>query len=154
MRCDILACYGSTWIDRLIQWGVGERVTHIAIDIGNDMAIETGWFGVKVNDLCDKGGNYYRLRCDTLTEKNKDNIMNFLIHHIGTRYDYKLFIGIAIHRLLGIDTGWNDPTKYICSEVALNAWRSQGYELMPGVEDRKVIPSDLLKSKLLREVMA
>ena len=152
MVCDILACYGSTPIDRFIQWGLGERVTHIAIEIDDGLIIETGWFGVKVSPLSIKANNFYRLRCDILTEEDKHCIISFLVRNLGVPYDYKLFTGITLNRLFGLHTKWNDTTKYLCDEVALNAWRYAGYELLPGIDDSIIVPSDLTKSTLLREV--
>lgn len=149
MKADILACWSNTWVDRLIRTVVGEDITHIAIKVSDTMIMESTWLGTQLSPIAIRGGNYYVLRCPELTEKQREKIVEFVLESVNKKYDFKLFIGIGLNRLFGLRTNWDNPTKYICVELILEAYKSVGIDLLELIPDQEIVPSDFLKSDKL-----
>lgn len=147
MRADILACYDNTWIDWLIRKVTGKKITHVAVQITDTLCMETGWFGVKLSKI--DGKKFYRLRYNELTKKQQRQIVKFVMESVDKKYDYKLFIGIGINKIFGLNTNWDNPLKYICAELVVKAYRSVGIELLPYIPDNCIIPSDFMDSTRL-----
>lgn len=151
MRGDILACYGTSWIDKLIQFVTGQKVSHTAIMTGDELFIEAIGKGVVVSKLADKN-SYYLLRDESLTKEQKRKIIQFTVNKLNKEYDFKLFVSVGLNRLFGIKLPWNDPNKYICIELISKAYRRVGIELFPGIKDTEITPGDVMNCKRLKVV--
>lgn len=152
MKADILCCWGNSWLDKIIQWALRTKITHIVVKIDEDFVMESSWFGVKLSRVGRLGNSYIQLRQPDITDEQKDKVVYFIKSSVDTPYDYKQFFGIGINRLFGIKLDYEDAQKYICVELALEAYRSIGIELLPDIADEDIIPSDLLLSKELIRV--
>jgi hypothetical protein len=152
MKADILACWGSTWLDRVIKKVLGDNVTHVAIQVTETHIAETTWWECRVAPISVKNNNYHRLRCDQMTDTEREAVVNYILEHIHSKYDYKAFFAIGLNKLFGWNLKWNDPNKYLCVEEIMSAYMSVGYDLMPGRHPSDVKPNDLLNSPFLREV--
>jgi uncharacterized protein YycO len=158
MRGDILACYSTTFIGKLISKFTGSNVSHVAIKISDTLIMEASWFGVKLAKIDPYLGKSKVLRCGILTEEQRRSIVKFVLNRVGTPYDYKLFIGIALNivlkklRIYRAELHWDNSSKDICIELVIEAYRSVGVELLPDIEDKDIVPCDVLKSNKLREV--
>jgi uncharacterized protein YycO len=150
MRCDIILTYNKSWISSLIRWAVGSKYTHVAIAINETIIAESWWNGVRFTKLDTKKNKFTRLRCPELTEHQKTNIIAFIYDKIDFEYDYKLLIGIGLNRIFGFKTKWDDPKKYICVELIIEAYRSVGIDLLEYNKD--IAPHELLYSKHLKEL--
>jgi hypothetical protein len=120
--------------------------------------MESSWFGVKLLKIDPYLGKSKVLRCETLTEGQRRLIIKYILNRVGTPYDYKLFIGLALNTVLKklhvyrVKTHWDSPSKDICIELVIDAYRSIGIELLPDIKDEDIVPCDVLKSSKLKEV--
>lgn len=151
MNADILACWGESWIDKAISFITRNRITHIAMIVNQEygLIVETGWFGVKIGRVSDKGKNYSVLRCVRLNELERLQICMSAISLMGRSYDYLQMLQLFLYKLFNIRINIGDRDKFICDEVILRAYKSIGLDLLPGVDDEYVFPHDLLESKQL-----
>lgn len=109
--------------------------------------MESWWNGVRPRRLKEKESNYYILRSSNLSYEEKKKIATFVMNSVKTKYDYKLFLGIGLNKIFGLNTKWDNKDKYICTELVVKAYRATGIELMP--EGKEMLPEKLLDSKHL-----
>jgi hypothetical protein len=79
-------------------------------------------------------------------------ILNFVYNSISKGYDWKMFFGIGIHRILKLKNNWDNKNKYICSELVYSAYKYAGIKLLSDVNEKDISPADLVNSKLLRKL--
>jgi uncharacterized protein YycO len=148
---DILCCYGRTWIDKLIGRVQNSNITHIAICIEDGFVMESSWLGVKLTKKESIPSNYDVYTCDRLSPSQRDRISDFVKQQTDVPYDYKLLFGVFLHRYLGLPIHWDDPHKYICIELAIEAYRQVvNLELLAGIPDEDIVPADIPRSKYLK----
>jgi len=147
MKADIMACYGNSFLDKLIQIITNSKVSHIAIKVDEEHMIESVGSGVRLSLVSSK--TYYNLRCLELTEEQRDLIIDFVNNKLGTKFDFKLMLGIGLNRVFGWNTIWDNKDKYICIELIIQAYKSIGIELVDWELTEKIVPGDLLKSSKL-----
>ncbi len=150
MKADIILFEGRSFVSKLIRLVSNTKVTHAAIMVGDKVLMESWWNGVRLRRLKEKESDYYLLRHSSLTYEEKKKIASFVINSVKTRYDYKLFLGIGLNKIFGINTKWDNKDKYICTELVVKAYRSIGIELIP--EDKELLPEKLLGSKHLEVI--
>lgn len=156
MKADIVACYATTWVSKLIQWVTGAKITHVAIKVSDTLIMESSWFGVKLSKLsCYEKEQYTILRCNDLTHEERIQIVEYVLNRVGTAYDYKLLFGLGINHILRkmgiykIKTQWDNPNKDICIELIIDGYRSINKELLPEIANADVEPIHITRSSLL-----
>jgi uncharacterized protein YycO len=125
--------------------------SHVAVIYDNAFVIESWWTGVRIVKISNlkKRCNFYGLRYKNLTEEEADSIIGYLQNSYDSKYDFMQIITIGLHKLFGFKIRENDK-KYICSELAWEAYHSIGIEIAPQVDEKDdVVPGDLLNSKKL-----
>lgn len=152
MKADIIAFSGNKIISRLIRWVTKSDINHVAIMVGDNVLMETAWNGVRLRRLKESEKNYKILRYEGLTYGQKKGISCFVLNSVKTKYDYKLFFGIGLNLLFGLDTKWNNKNRYICAQLILKAYKSVGINLVPGYSEHNIIPDDIIKADRLKVV--
>ena len=151
---DILACWDNSFISKTIRYITKSHASHIAIIYDETLVIESWWTGVRLVKLenLKNRTNFYGLRYDNLTKNQAENIIKYLQNSYESKYDKIQLITIALHKLFGFKIRHNDK-KYICSELAWEAYNSAGIDIAPQVDESiDVVPGDLLNSQTLRTV--
>jgi hypothetical protein len=151
MEADIIACYPTSWFSYLIQKITKKDITHIAISIDDKYVMETSYNGIKMSKLEDVG-KYKILRCKYLTYAQKKGIVEYVKDKVDVKYDFILILNIFLEKLFRIDLDWHDKQRLICVELVINAYKSQGIDLLPDIEFDDIVPGDLDTSKELEEV--
>lgn len=149
MKADILACWSNGIVSKLISTVTKNKVSHIAIKINDKLIMESRFIGTKLSLLENCKCNYIVLRCPYLNEKQRNAIIKFVMESVDKKYDFRLFTGIGINRIFGVKTNWDNPKKYICVELIIEAFRSVGIELLESIPDQEIVPSDFLNSDKL-----
>lgn len=150
MRGDILACYGETFLDKLISIVVGNKITHTALDFGGKIIAETRWNGVTLTDLDLRCGKYIVLRYPNLTESQLIGVTDYIRYNLGRPYDYVQMTLILVYVLFRIKLFEDSKSRVICVELVWNAFNSVGIDIAPHIEDKTfLVPSDLLTSPVL-----
>jgi uncharacterized protein YycO len=114
--------------------------------------MESVWYGVRMSKYSLMQNSSYLLRYPNLSEEEKDLIVEFVKDKVCQPYDYKLFIGLALNKLFGFKTKWNDKSAYICDELIAEAFKSIGKPLC-GKEPDELTPTDLYNSPLLEHIV-
>jgi uncharacterized protein YycO len=144
MRGDILACYGNDFLSRAIEQVTGSPISHIAVKISDNFIMETGWSGVKLSKISRLSNKYIILRDENFTEGQREQFVSFVINAVNIKFDYKLFFGIALNKMFGLNTNWDNKNKYICNELVVEAYKSLGINILSWIEDQNIVPGDLL----------
>jgi len=152
MRSDILACYDNTWVDKLIRKVTGQNITHIAIQITENLLIEATVFGVVIRPISSKGGKFHRLHCIELSRSKQMLIIEFLLSKVGSWYDYLLFLTLGLSKLTGRDIYIDGKGSYICVELAVDAFNHVGVDLLEGRDLNSILPEDLMYSDKLEVI--
>ena len=148
---DILACWDRSLISKVIRWVTKSGASHVAVVYDNAFVIESWWNGVRIVKLSNiiKRCNFYGLRYKNLSEEELDNIIGYLQNSYESKYDFIQLITVGLHKLFRLKIKDNHK-KYICSELAWEAYYSIGIEIAPQVDEKDdVVPGDLLNSKEL-----
>jgi uncharacterized protein YycO len=152
MKADLLACYDDTWMDKVIRFFCRSKITHTAMMIDNDTIIDTDRTGVIISNISSRKGKYITLRCDKLTEEQREIIVSHALSNVGKAYDFFQLLNILIYRTFGIRLCKDDPGRYICVEVFVEAYEKAGIILVPNMPIDMVEPADLINSPCLREI--
>lgn len=146
MKADIIACYPKNIIGKLISFISKCEISHVAIMIDDEHIIESDWFGVRVRKLKNFKSKYLILRCEELTEIQKDKIIKFVTNSINTEYDYKLLIGLGLKKFFNINIKlFNQTDKYICTELIIETFKSVGIRLSNSLYPESILKSNKLK---------
>jgi hypothetical protein len=149
----ILSCYGNSLLDKIITKIAGDPITHTAIQISNNIIVETGVFGVKMDSISRLRGNYEKYEFIELSLENETILTEFILDSIKTRYDYKLMLAIGLNKMFGWKLKWDNPNKYICVEVIIEACKNVlGIDLIPNIDDESIGPWHIGKSPYLKKV--
>lgn len=158
----VLACYGKSWLDKIIKCVEGQNTTHIAIQISDTIIAESSYCGLKLNTLSSKGGNFIRLKFKDMDSDTENKLIHCILDMVGKKpYDYKLFFGLGINRALSFfdnfgvrwRVNFDDPSKMICVEVIVEAYKQvTGNDLLPGIIDSEIVPHHILLSPYLEVV--
>jgi hypothetical protein len=151
MKADILACYGgTTLLDKIISKVVGSNITHVVIDLGDGLVGDTGWTGVQITQLKNRNGQYVTLRYPELTIYQATKVIDYIKDSIGIGYDFPQLLSIFFFKVFGKKLFEDDKKKFICVELAIEAYNSVGIDIVPHITEKDMIaPSDLLNSPAL-----
>lgn len=152
MKADILAFEAEGIISKLVGLVTKSKITHIGILKDEHFFIESVITGVKFTEITYVNRNYHILRNPELNDIQRQDIIKFVINKINYKYDFKLFIGIGLKKIFGINTKWNDTNKYICSELIYEAYKSVGIDLIPCAKPEDMTPGNIYNSSMLVEV--
>lgn len=126
---DIIACKDDTWIDKVIRLITRGSYTHVALYVGDGLVLESSWVGLKLSRLSTKRGKYELYRVPGIDAAQRVDIIKYAAHRIDSKYDFKLLFAVGVKILLGIDLGWDDPNKFICTEIIIDALRVNGVKV-------------------------
>lgn len=149
---DIILCYGTGWISKLIKFATKSKISHVGVMISEDLMAESYWWGVRLTRLDNKKYDYIILRCDDVTYFKSEKLIDFMFKHIDAEYDYRLFFTLGLNRLFGLNLKGNDPMKFICSELVVAAYKEAGIDLLEGVKSDNVTPHEILNSNKLKVI--
>lgn len=148
---DLIFVRGSGPIDRLIEIVSRSPYSHVAGLVKPNELIEaqglrkTGYQGLDFYDGC---SDIYT--CDSLTDEQRQGIVDFVTKQVGTKYDYGLIAWEAVHFLLHIDCPYSEGKRHDCSTLWNDAYKSVGINLRPDLKYPS--PGELAQSKLLKKV--
>lgn len=148
MKADILAFYHYNALDNLVKNVTNSKIVHLAIRLDDKYMIESTTRGVHISKICNKY-NYYNLRYQELTAKERDDIIKFAKNKIGKEFDYNTYITIGLYKLFGFANTWNNPNKYTCTELVIDAYKSIGIDLTNGMKENNVSPGDIANNTKL-----
>jgi hypothetical protein len=120
--------------------------------VGDYVLMESVFSGVRLRRLSTKEPHFHILRNEELFRSQRRDIVSFVLHKVNVKYDLLLFIGIGLNRLFHLNTKWNNKSRYICVEMIVEAYKSVGIDLLPGISYNNMIPDDLMYSTKLKKV--
>jgi hypothetical protein len=148
----ILSCRGTSSLDKLIRFISGDEISHTAIQISDRIIVETGAFGVKMSPLSRLNNDFIRYEFIDISSTNENLLIEFILDSVSIRYDYKLMIALGLNKLFGLRLNWDNPTKYICTEIIIEACKKVlNIDLIPNIPDADIGPWDMKLSPYLRE---
>ena len=85
---------------------------------------------------------------------------SFLVSKLNNKYDYAGVIYLGVLKLLsklrlplkGAANAWQKRNDYFCSELAAEAFRDGGLDIVPKVGDEVTSPQDIVVSEVIEEV--
>ena len=131
---------------KILSWLFKDRHTHVAIQVDDLRVIESTPFGTKMRLMNNR--NCCVLRYRHPTPRQMQRIIQFVRERLNAKYDWKLVIGIALHRLFGLHTELDDRSRYICTELIIEAFLQVGIRIVEDTE-RHLMPEDLIESEYL-----
>lgn len=154
---DVLLIDGCDRVSAAIRYFTQSSWSHAALYVGGaDRSQPAKWENclveVNLGEGCvlaplDKYAHYPTRICrpSGLDEAGRRSVVQFMIDHIGTRYDTRNVIDLARYMLPGIpmprrfrrralSLGSGEPTRAICSTLIAQAFQSVRYPILPIVE--------------------
>lgn len=149
---DIIFTYPTNLYGRLIAWATRSPFSHVALYAGDGYIIESNAF-VRTRQIYRKDfyDEYEIMTHPTLSEEEREAIVAYAIERIGARYDYLQILAIIIRMITGLHISlFDQPHRYICTELIGKAYASIGVSLLPHIPTDSVSPSELRLSYILR----
>lgn len=150
---DIVFFKGESLISKIISKLTKSPYTHVAVVIMNEVILESDRFiETRLRPLHDDE-IYTIMRCE-LNSAQKEMIIANSINFIGKKYDYLQIAKWFFKLTFNFDGKGlvNNANRVYCSELVDILFKSVGIDLLPDKQDGDVLPSDLLKSPLLRKL--
>lgn len=148
---DLIFVRGDAPIPKIIEEITDSPYYHVAGLVKENELIEANGFrktGYAGLDYYWGHADVYT--CDSLTDEQRQKIVEYVTAFVGSRYDYPLIVWEAARYLLRWVWPYKEGKSRICSTLWADAYREVGVELCPGI--RYPSPADLAQSKLLRKV--
>jgi uncharacterized protein YycO len=148
---DLIIVKGLTWIGKEIESITKSEYSHIAGLVKTNELIEAAGF----RKTGYQGLDYYAgladiFICPSVTEEQREIIVNYTIQEVGSQYDYLLILWEAIRYMTHVLLPYTEMKSRICSTLWSDAYLAAGIDLCPGVKYPS--PGDLAKSKSLVKI--
>lgn len=153
---------GAGFTSRLIEWNTGSPYSHVAVVVEPKI-----YLGIESNTGHQSGVRAFDLRkldqhvVDVFRVESaftfaSDQVISFLVEHLGTKYDYGGVLWLGILKLLHLKAKSNHFQKendYFCSELCYQAFREGGLDIVPEVNEADITsPADIANSSILERV--
>lgn len=120
-------------ISKIVGWFTDSEYSHAAIVYDSPIIVHSHALGVKSWDIySQKDFDVYRIR-GGLTESEKQEVKRICIDFIeeDIKYDYKQLLAYTYYAICGGKNKFNNPSRYICSELIDKIYYILGYILIP-----------------------
>ena len=147
--CDIIFFRDNRITGKVIRWWTTSQFDHVEIALGNENSIGAKpKGGVQIRPLSvEKDSKWCVCRpVGRLTNKQKNNILNFAHSQIGKKYDYLGILGFAIDRNI------EDSNRWFCSEFVDKCFDVGEYTLVPRKNESQIPPELLFQSLAIKPV--
>lgn len=126
---------------------------HAFVYIGDGRIVEADPHGARVA----KPSNYPRVQwltllSEDLTDVQRDQIKVWCLAHLGVPYSWQDDAAIGLTDLFGwaprfLRDRLNSQRTLMCSQLAVDAYRSVGVDLFPGIPGGAISPGDLWRAE-------
>jgi uncharacterized protein YycO len=144
---------GEDLIDDCIKAEGHSVYTHAALAVNSTSFVEAWWDGARLSTLEGRNNIVVFSPIIPLTEDQQYELIGYCRGKIGEQYNFLQLAGFLYEKLFGTTHNpFGSPHETICSQLVIQGYRDLlGIDLLPGIEDYSVTPSDLALSKLLRQ---
>lgn len=145
----ILAYRGISWISKAIRWQTRSRYSHIAIELNDGSVIEAWHIGGVRRNLTFRSVHSPKTKVDVFEIAGKydeKKVLDFLTMQIGHKYDFRSIVRFITRKSSHISPKW------FCSELANEAFRKGGLDLLSRISSSHISPRDIAISPMLRLV--
>lgn len=143
----ILAYRGVSWISKVIRWQTRSKYSHIAIELEDGSVIEAWHIGGVANNPSFKTVHSPKTKVDVLEiigQYDEKKVLEFLKMQIGHKYDFRSIVRFITRKSSHVSPNW------FCSELANEAFREGGLNLLSRISSSHVSPRDIGISPALR----
>jgi hypothetical protein len=148
---DIVLVKGTGIVGAVIDGFEHSIYGHTAGLVKDGVLIEANGFKkTGYTGLLEYKGRADVFTCDSLTDKQREEIAEYVRSQVGTSYDWLLLFLEGIRYAFHVMLPHKEYHNHICSTLWNDAYRSAGIDLCPGIKYPS--PGDLAQSKLLRKV--
>lgn len=130
-RFDLLFVYGTSMVGRVISELTDSPFSHVSIYLNESTVVETDWsrpFGPYPMTYQPSDFEVFRF-IGTLTHEQQIKMMEFLVLHMGTPYDFIQSITEGVQEFVPPSPLFDSPKRFNCSEAAAKLYRAGGIEL-------------------------
>lgn len=143
----ILAYKGVSWISKAIRWQTRSKYSHIAIELSDGTVIEAWHIGGVRRNGTFRTVHSVNTEVDVFEitrAYDKDKVIRFLSAQLGHKYDFRSIIRFITRKNSKISPKW------FCSELACEAFREGGLDLLSRIPSSHVSPRDIGISPMLK----
>lgn len=142
---DILATKMPTYISKFIRFVLKSEYSHLALIISDTEVLEedgiAGFTRIRPIEIYKNYSDIYT--CDSLTDKQREDIVKYSMSKIGEKYDYYLLFVLFMKYAFGLRIRYKDNEADICSELVNDCYfEGAGITLS---KKRFPIPDDVIK---------
>lgn len=149
---DLILERGTGPISEAIEQISHSPYSHVAGYVKDNELIEANGFrkiGYQALDYY--AGKADVFSCESLTDEQRSQIVDYVKNEVGGHYDYVLLVWEFLRYVFNLILPYKEAkTVRICSTLWADAYRSVGIDLCPGIKYPS--PGDLAESKLLRNM--
>ena len=143
----ILAYRGVSWISKAIRWQTRSKYSHIAIELNDGSVIEAWHIGGVANNPSFKTVHSPKTKVDVFEivgKYDEKKVFEFLTMQLGHKYDFRSIVRFITRKSSKISPKW------FCSELACEAFREGGLDLLSRISSSHISPRDIAISPMLK----
>ena len=143
----ILAYRGVSWISKVIRWQTRSKYSHIAIELKDSSVIEAWHIGGVRRNPTFRTVHSPKTKVDVFEIAGKydeEKVLDFLKMQIGHKYDFRSIVRFITRKSSHVSPNW------FCSELANEAFREGGLDLLSRISSSHLSPRDIAISPVLR----
>lgn len=148
---DVLLVKGKGLVSFLVKLFTRSKYSHVALAVSNNRVIEIDWkYRLQIRSIEHEEYDVYRLNRG-LTNEETFIILSYVYSLIGSKYDFSKIFSLVFEILFSRRGKriFDNPNKFICSDIIDSAYQKIGVDLVPHYADQDTTPDDLSKSKML-----
>lgn len=143
----ILAYRGLSWISKAIRWQTRSKYSHIGIELNDGSVIEAWHIGGVKRNKTFRTVHSKKTKVDVFEitgQYDEKKVLEFLTMQIGHKYDFRSIVRFITRKSSHISPNW------FCSELANEAFRKGGLDLLSRISSSHISPRDIGVSPMLR----
>ena len=146
---DILCIKSKGFISKIIRLRTLSRINHVCFCLGEGKVADIRLFStLKIRDIKEFEREKWALLrpISVITETQKAKIMEFIDHHMGTKYDVLAIIGIFCNLNL------RSKNRMLCSNFIRRVFQSAGLEVLREKPLAAAYPELIFQSLFFRKI--
>jgi uncharacterized protein YycO len=114
---DLIFVSGHDLLSNTIRWFDPGQFSHVAVALSDTHLIESQYLtNVRIAEMDYED---YEIVDVGLSDSQRDQLVHLAIELVGKKYDYFFIIGLMFN-----ERGWNHPNELICTEVAIDLFKT------------------------------
>lgn len=113
---NLLFTTSNHWISKLIKFRIKEPVSHVALQINQNLVIHATFSGIKIESFQEFKKSNNIIFSLPIEDKTDNLYLDNLAKYVGIKYDFLNIIWLFFFVKTGLANKWQNSKKYTCVE--------------------------------------